>query len=232
MKIVVGLGNPGRRYTATRHNIGARIVERFAVGCGIALSERKFESRFGRGPVPSTAGSPPERLVDRPGAGANEGPGAAPNEGSGTGPNEVSGPDVALLIPETYMNRSGIAVADALSGLPVADLAEDVLIVVDDLDLPFGRLRIRPRGSSAGHRGLEDIAERIGSTDFPRMRFGIGRPEAEIDPVSWVLDAFSTAEEIELEKRIPVAAEAVRSILIDGVVASMNRYNRDSEAGG
>jgi PTH1 family peptidyl-tRNA hydrolase len=208
MKIVVGLGNPGRRYAATRHNIGARIVERFAVDCGFALSERRFESRFGLGPIPSKAGGSPE------------------------GPVEGPGLDVALLVPETHMNRSGIAVAEALSSLPVADILEDLLIVVDDLDLPFGRLRIRPRGSSAGHRGFEDIARRIGSSDFPRLRFGIGRPEAENSAVDWVLDAFSQAEEVALEERIPVAAEAVGSILIDGVVPAMNRYNRDSEAGG
>jgi len=202
MKIVVGLGNPGRRYAATRHNIGARIVERFAVDCGFALSERRFESRFGLGPIPSKAGRSPE------------------------GPAEGPGLDVALLVPETHMNRSGIAVAEALSSLPVADILEDLLIVVDDLDLPFGRLRIRPRGSSAG------IARRIGSSDFPRLRFGIGRPEAENSAVDWVLDAFSQAEEVALEERIPVAAEAVGSILIDGVVPAMNRYNRDSEAGG
>jgi PTH1 family peptidyl-tRNA hydrolase len=203
MKIVVGLGNPGRRYAATRHNIGARIVERFAVDCGFALSERRFESRFGLGRIPSRAG----------------------------GPAEGPGLDVALLVPETHMNRSGIAVAEALSSLPVADILEDLLIVVDDLDLPFGRLRIRPRGSSAGHRGLEDIARRIGGSDFPRLRFGIGRPETESSAVDWVLDAFSRAEEVALEERIPVAAEAVGSILIDGVVPSMNRYNRDPEAG-
>ncbi len=202
MKIVVGLGNPGRRYAATRHNIGARIVDRFAVDCGIALTEHRFESRFGLGRIPTKAGGSPED-PDLP---------------------------VALLVPETYMNRSGSAVAEALSSLPVADILEDMLIVVDDLDLPFGRLRIRPRGGSAGHRGLEDIAERIGSSDFPRLRFGIGRPEAENSAVDWVLDAFSQAEEVALEERIPVAAEAVVSILIDGVVPSMNRYNRGSEA--
>jgi len=204
MKIVVGLGNPGRRYAATRHNIGARIVDRFAVDCGVVLSERRFEGRFGLGRIPSRAGGSPEDP-------------------------EL---DVALLIPETYMNRSGIAVAEALSGLPAADILEDLLVVVDDLDLPFGRLRIRPRGSSAGHRGLEDIAERIGSSDFPRLRFGIGRPENEANATDWVLDAFTKAEEIALEARIPVAAEAVGSILIDGVVPSMNRYNRDAESGG
>ena len=136
-----------------------------------------------------------------------------------------------MLSPETHMNRYGIAGCEALSSLPVADIQEDLLVVVDDLDLPFGRLRIRPRGSSAGHRGLEDIAERIGSSDFPRLRFGIGRPEVEISAVDWVLDAFSKAEEVALEERIPLAAEAVGSILIDGVVPSMNRYNRGSDAG-
>lgn len=203
MKMVVGLGNPGTRYAATRHNIGARIVDRFAVDCGFALSERRFESRFGLGQIPSKAG----------------------------GSTEGTDRDIALLVPETYMNRSGIAVAEALSSLPVADIQQDMLIVVDDLDLPFGRLRIRPRGSSAGHRGLEDIAERIGSTEFPRLRFGIGRPEAEASPVDWVLNVFSKAEEVALEERIPLASEAVGSILIDGVVPSMNRYNRGSEAG-
>jgi len=206
MKIVVGLGNPGRRYAATRHNIGARIVDRFAVDCGFALTEHRFESRFGLGQTPSK------------------------RSGSAEDPAEGPRLDVALLIPETHMNRSGIAVAEALSGLRVSDIREDVLIVVDDLDLPFGRLRIRPRGSSAGHRGLEDIAERIGSSDFPRLRFGIGRPEAAISAVDWVLDAFSDTEEVALEERIPMAAEAVGSILIDGVVPSMNRYNRDSDA--
>jgi len=206
MKIVVGLGNPGRRYAVTRHNIGARIVDRFAVDCGFALTEHRFESRFGLGQTPSK------------------------RSGSAEDPAEGPRLDVALLIPETHMNRSGIAVAEALSGLRVSDIREDVLIVVDDLDLPFGRLRIRPRGSSAGHRGLEDIAERIGSSDFPRLRFGIGRPEAAISAVDWVLDAFSDTEEVALEERIPMAAEAVGSILIDGVVPSMNRYNRDFDA--
>ena len=211
MKIVVGLGNPGARYAATRHNIGARIVDRFAFDCGIPLAEHRFESHFGRGRIPPPAGRPaedsPEHSADHPDL------------------------EVAVLVPETYMNHSGTAVAAALDGLPVDDIRTDLLVVVDDLDLPFGRLRIRPRGSSAGHRGLEDIAERIDSSDFPRLRFGIGRPEPEIDPVDWVLRAFSSAEEAALEERIRLAAEAVGSILIDGVVPSMNRYNPDPESG-
>jgi PTH1 family peptidyl-tRNA hydrolase len=215
MKIVVGLGNPGARYAATRHNIGARIVDRFAFDCGIPLAEHRFESHFGRGRIPPRAGKPAEDSADHP---VNH-------------PADHPDLDVAILVPETYMNHSGIAVAAALGGLSVDDIRTDLLVVVDDLDLPFGRLRIRPRGSSAGHRGLEDIAERIDSSDFPRLRFGIGRPEPEINPVDWVLRAFSSAEEAALDERIPLAAEAVSSILIDGVVPSMNRYNRDPESG-
>jgi PTH1 family peptidyl-tRNA hydrolase len=207
MKLVVGLGNPGTRYAATRHNIGARIVDRFAVDRGIALTERRFESRFGRGRIPSAAGRSPEDRAEHPDL------------------------DVALLVPETHMNRSGIALSAALRSLAVADIRNDLLVVVDDLDLPFGRLRIRARGGSAGHRGLEDIADRIGSSDFPRLRFGIGRPEPDISPVDWVLRDFSAAEEAELEQRIPTAAEAVGSILIDGVVPAMNRYNRGPDGG-
>ncbi len=203
MKIVVGLGNPGARYAATRHNVGARIVDRFALERGILMTDRRFNSRFGRGRLPRGAGESPER------------------------PDL----DVGLLVPETSMNRSGEAVAEALRGLPVEAVHEDLLVVVDDLDLPFGRLRIRERGSSAGHRGLEDIAQRIGSSDFPRLRFGIGRPEADASAVDWVLDAFSKEEEVALVEQMPVAAEAIGSILVDGVVPAMNRYNRGSEAG-
>ena len=211
MKLVVGLGNPGARYAATRHNVGARIVERFACDRGIPLAEHRFESRFGRGRI-------------SPGASGLSGASAERSEDRQT-------LDVAVLVPETYMNHSGSAVAAALSGLALEDIRTDLLVVVDDLDLPFGRLRIRPRGGSAGHRGLEDIAEQIDSSDFPRLRFGIGRPEPEIDPVDWVLRAFSSAEEAALAEQIPLAAEAIGSILIDGVVASMNRYNRGPDSG-
>jgi PTH1 family peptidyl-tRNA hydrolase len=218
MKLVVGLGNPGARYAATRHNVGARIVERFAVDHGIEIAERRFESRFGRGRIRLAARGSPEAPADPP---------------SSVAPAAAAPPDldVALLIPETLMNRSGSALAAALRGLPVSDIRADLLVVVDDLDLPFGRLRIRPRGGSAGHLGLEDIAERIGSTEFPRLRFGIGRPEPGIPAADWVLCDFSRAEEAALEERIPTAARAVGSVLIDGVVPAMSRYNRDPDGG-
>ena len=200
MKLVVGLGNPEARYAATRHNIGARIAAHFGADCGISLTADQFSGRFGRGRPVRTGDAASDNL------------------------------NVAILTPETFMNRSGDAVAAALRGLPVENVEEDLLMVVDDLDLPFGRLRIRPRGGSAGHRGLENVIERLGHGDFPRLRFGIGRPDAGIAPLDWVLQAFTEPEEAVLEQRIPLAAEAVGAVLVNGVVASMNRYNRDSES--
>jgi PTH1 family peptidyl-tRNA hydrolase len=215
VKLVVGLGNPGARYATTRHNIGARIAERFATGCGISLTAERFNGRLGRGRFVSDA----DARSERPHAGD-----AVPTHGPV--PDEL---DVAILMPETYMNRSGEAVAAALRGLAVENVAEDLLIVVDDLDLPFGRLRIRPRGGSAGHRGLENVIARLGHGDFPRLRFGIGRPDAGQVVVDWVLQAFTDSEEAALEQRVPVAAEAVGAVLRHGVAASMNQYNRGPE---
>jgi PTH1 family peptidyl-tRNA hydrolase len=137
--------------------------------------------------------------------------------------------DVAILLPETYMNRSGFAVAEAVAALSVSDIEHDLLVVVDDLDLPFGQLRIRPRGGSAGHRGLESVIESLGASDFPRLRFGIGRPETPIDTVDWVLQAFSEREEAALEEQLPRAVAGIEAILIDGLPLAMNRYNRSAD---
>ncbi len=227
MKLVVGLGNPGARYAATRHNIGARIVERFAADHGIEIAARRFESRFGRGRMVMPASGTPETPTEPPA----RAPLSRATEPLAEPPAEPLELDVALLIPETLMNRSGSALCAALRDLPVSDIRADLLVVVDDLDLPFGRLRIRPRGGSAGHRGLEDIADRIGSSDFPRLRFGIGRPAAGIDAADWVLRDFSREEEAVLAERIPTAAEAVGSILVGGVVPAMSRYNRAPNGG-
>jgi PTH1 family peptidyl-tRNA hydrolase len=197
VKLVVGLGNPGRRYASNRHNIGFRIVERFARRHGIDLSIGKFSGRFGRGCV---AGREGESI------------------------------DVGALIPETFMNRSGEVVALALRYLPVDDPSEDVIVVYDDVDLPFGRLRIRPSGSSAGHRGLEDVIRCLGSGGFPRLRFGVDRPADAMETAEYVLQDFSAREEHELETHIDAAVDALDTMLIEGVVPAMNRYNRQDSA--
>lgn len=199
MKLVVGLGNPGRRYASNRHNVGFRIVERFARHRGIDLSTRRFGGSFGRG-----------RITGRE--------------------DEII--EVGALKPETFMNRSGEVVALALRYLPVGDPSEDVIVVYDDVDLPFGCLRIRPSGSSAGHRGLEDVIRYLGSGGFPRLRFGVDRPADAMETAEYVLQDFSAQEERELGTHIDTAVEALDTMLVEGVTPAMNRFNRQDSAEG
>ena len=190
MKLVVGLGNPGRRYAGTRHNVGFRVVAELARRGGIELSERRFEGRFGRGRAP-----------------------------------ELGGLDLGVLQPDTWMNRSGGPVAEALRYLPVEDPSRDLCVVLDDADLPFGRLRVRPGGSDGGHRGLGDVLATLGCSDIPRLRFGIGRPEGRMETADFVLAGFSADEERDLPAHLGGAVDALACFLVDGVTAAMNRYN-------
>jgi PTH1 family peptidyl-tRNA hydrolase len=196
VKLVVGLGNPGPRYADTRHNVGVRVLERFASEHGLALDVRRFGSRFGSGWLAS--GEP--RIA------------------------------VALLAPETFMNRSGEAVAAAIAELGLSDVASDLLVVLDDVDLPFGRLRLRAAGGAGGHRGLADVILHLARHDFARLRFGVGRPAAEQETADHVLEAFSAAEQAVLPDRIERAARAVDAALQLGVATAMNEYNRDPDA--
>ena len=197
MKLVVGLGNPGPRYAATRHNVGFRVVERFAHELQIPLGDHRFGGRFGR--ASATLGG--IRL------------------------------DVGVLEPESFMNRSGEVVREALRLLPVEEIGRDLLVVLDDVDLPFGRLRLRPAGGSGGHLGLADLIACLGRDDFARLRFGVGRPEVPMETSSWVLQRFSPEEEARLAARIDAAATAIEAALAEGVEAAMNRVNRDPAAG-
>jgi len=200
VKLVVGLGNPGSLYAPTRHNVGYRVVERLARDLGMALDERRFGGRFGRGRASLADGSTA---------------------------------DVGILQPETWMNRSGDAVAAALDDLPVDDCGADLLIVFDDMDLPFGRLRVRPSGGAGGHNGLSHVLARLserGVENVPRLRFGIGRSDAVDATIDWVLSPFSDDEEASLEARLAEAALAVQVAFAEGVAPAMNRFNRDPEA--
>jgi PTH1 family peptidyl-tRNA hydrolase len=134
--------------------------------------------------------------------------------------------DVGVLEPQEYMNRSGDAVALALSMLPVEDPSRDLLVIVDDVDLPFGRLRLRAGGGAAGHKGLEHLIERLGRSDLPRLRFGIGRPLTPIDTAAWVLERFSPEQEQALPALVATAADAIDAWLGDGLESAMNRFNR------
>jgi PTH1 family peptidyl-tRNA hydrolase len=132
---------------------------------------------------------------------------------------------VAVLEPMTLMNRSGEAVAEAVATLPVPDPARDLLVVLDDVDLPFGRLRLRPAGGSGGHRGLADVIERLARDDFARLRFGVGRSAGGHATADHVLEGFAPAEERALPELVARAADAVTLALTGGLAAAMDRYN-------
>ena len=184
MLVIVGLGNPGRRYRGTRHNVGRDVVERLAAGLGARLEEDGWAL---------------------------------------TARARVGAASVALAIPETYMNVSGQAVRDLLRRR--RRRAADLLVIHDDLDLPLGQLRLRPGNGPGGHNGIRSIIEAVGTTQFPRLRVGIGRPPAGADPTEFVLERFTSHERPVIDTAIARAAEAALAVVSDGLPAAMNRYN-------
>lgn len=140
------------------------------------------------------------------------------------GCGRFGGTQLGVLVPLTWMNRSGGAVVAAIDAHPL-DPASDLLVVYDDLDLPFGRLRLRPGGGAGGHNGLADIQERLGRNDFARLRFGIGRPPAGEDPIEHVLARWTPEETEQLGARIEAACDAIEIALREGVAQAMNRVN-------
>ena len=199
LKLVVGLGNPGPSYADTRHNVGFRITQHFAQRCDISLEEQRFFGRFGRGSLKGSAGL---------------------------------SIDVGILQPETFMNRSGQSVLAAVQELGIEDFGRDLLIAIDDVDLAFGRLRLRARGGAGGHRGLADIIDCLAEFDLaalPRLRFGVGRPDAGGDTAAYVLEPFSLLEEAQLPDHLERCSEALDAALREGIDAAMTRFNRDPD---
>ena len=130
---------------------------------------------------------------------------------------------ILLAKPQTYVNRSGVAVADLLRRHRVK--IGDLLVIADDLDLPLGRLRLRGGGSHGGHNGLRSIIEALGRDDFPRLRVGIGRPPAGVDPAEFVLTPFHEDEDAVMQGALDRAADAVETVLREGLPTAMNRFN-------
>ena len=187
MKLIVGLGNPGREYRETRHNVGFMVVEEIARRYALAWSQ-----------APSQV---PDAFIAKR---------------YGTEP-------VLLAKPLTFMNLSGDAVA-ALSRyfeVPAADL----LVIVDEAALPFGRLRARAHGSAGGHNGLKSVIDRLGTTEFPRLRLGVGRGDDRRDLGDHVLSIFERRERAELELFITRAADAAEMFVAEGIGKVMNTYN-------
>jgi len=137
---------------------------------------------------------------------------------------ERGGTAVALVAPQTYMNRSGDAVAAVRDGPGLEP--GSMLVVLDDVYLPLGTLRLRARGSSGGHRGLESIEAALGSSDYPRLRIGVGEAGSSEQLRDHVLETFGPDERETVEAAIESAADAVECWVGDGIVAAMNRYNK------
>lgn len=187
MKLVVGLGNPGRNYDGTRHNIGFEAVDRLAARHGLT-----WES------------APAEAVLAKWRAQA------------------------ALVVkPLTFMNLSGQAVGALLRFYKIEPA--DLIVVVDDVNLELGRLRVRPSGSAGGHNGLKSIIGVLGSEDFARLRVGVGRGDARRNLADHVLAAFDPQEREEVADAVDRSADAAELFVAEGIGAVMNRFNRKED---
>ena len=189
MKIICGLGNPGREYERHRHNIGFMVVEALLSRARAELNHEKFQARVGQG--------------------------------------TLGGEKVLFLEPQTYMNLSGRSVAEAARFYKVA--VEDILVIHDELDLPFGRLQLKAGGGSGGHNGLKSTVSNLGEDSFIRLRFGIGKPQgpnAKERVAGYVLSNFDDGERRQLDDLIAQAADASDTWVRDGLATAMNRYNK------
>jgi PTH1 family peptidyl-tRNA hydrolase len=141
----------------------------------------------------------------------------------------LEGQDVLLAKPETYMNLSGMSVRELVREYDVQP-EQDLIVIYDELDLPFGNIRVRPRGSSAGHNGIASMIGALGTQEIMRIRLGIGSDHPVGDGARYVLSQFKKSQYPLLDQVLDSAAEAVRVILSDGVQAAMNRFNRKEAA--
>jgi PTH1 family peptidyl-tRNA hydrolase len=147
------------------------------------------------------------------------------------GVGRIADVQVGLLLPDTWMNHSGESVAPAVAALPIADVARDLIVALDDVDLPFGRLRLRARGSDGGQRGLRSVLAALGREDVPRLRIGVGRAaDPARDTRDYVLDAFSAEEDAALPALLQRASQALACFATEGIGEAMNRFNAASAA--
>jgi PTH1 family peptidyl-tRNA hydrolase len=187
--LIVGLGNPGREYERTPHNIGFMVVDALAAANGIRICRKEKSALVGLG---SVAGQP-----------------------------------VILAKPQTFMNLSGQAVK-ALADL-YAIAPSRTLLIYDELDLPWTTLKIKPKGSAAGHNGVKSVIASLGTSDFPRVRIGIHPGYPVRDGAEFVLGPFQRSQQKELEETVDRARAAVESIIAEGVEKAMTIFNRRAQ---
>lgn len=183
--LIAGLGNPGKKYERTRHNVGFDVL-------------RGLAERF--------PGSRPRARFD--------------GEMIETA---IAGIPVILLSPTTYMNHSGRSVRAAVDFYKL-DL-QSLLVVCDDFQLPLAKLRFRPKGSAGGQKGLQDCIRQLGTSDFPRLRIGIGTPPPQWDVADFVLSRFSGEDVDEIETAYNSALNGIERWVRSGIQAAMNEFN-------
>ncbi len=184
-RIVVGLGNPGRRYTETRHNAGFLVIDELARRWGIDCSKKQLGSEIGTG--------------------------------------QVRDVQVVLVKPQQFMNRSGHPTRSLIGFYKATQ--EETVIVHDEVDLPFGTVRVKQGGGAGGHNGLKDLNRHLDSGDYTRVRVGVSRPPEGWDTADYVLGKWNAEERSRLENTVAQAADAVEEILHEGPTAAMNKFN-------
>lgn len=183
--LIVGLGNPGRNYRNTRHNIGFMVIDKLASDLSCAMTKVQNKSIIGT--------------------------------------CKIGESKVILAKPQTYMNLSGSSVSSLLKFYKV-ELSR-LLLIHDDVDVPFTQIRMRPGGGSAGQKGAESTIQQLGSKAFPRLRMGIGQPPGRMDSADYVLQAFDKADEQVLKEFIERASDAAKCFITEGLDTAMNRFN-------
>jgi PTH1 family peptidyl-tRNA hydrolase len=184
--LIVGLGNPGRDYAQTRHNIGFLLVDEIAKRLGIQFSRSQSKALITDG--------------------------------------HYQGHKIILAKPQTYMNLSGHSTQSLLKFYKLG--TENLLVTYDDVDLPFGTVRMKPSGGAGGHKGMESIIKQLGSQDFPRLRMGVGRPPGYKQAANYVLKPFSKDEAEFLSGFLDRAADASLSFIREGIDYTMTNFNR------
>ena len=184
--LIVGLGNPGKDYRETRHNIGFMTVDRIAERLGITFTRTQSKALITDG----------RYLENR----------------------------IYLAKPQTFMNASGQAVSALIKFYKIP--LENFLVAYDDVDLPFETIRLKPSGGSAGHRGMKNIIQQLGTHEFPRLRLGVGRSYGSKQAADYVLKPFSKEESEFLSVNIDRAAEAALAYVTEGIHHAMTEFNR------
>ncbi|MBV7331393.1 aminoacyl-tRNA hydrolase [Chloroflexi bacterium TSY] len=223
------MGNPGPKYQNNRHNIGFRTVELYAERYGIELSRLQMKAQTGDGWISKT-------IEQKTRPNQIEGPLQTVDDASknrskaetSIAPRAVTVRQKVLLVkPLTYMNNSGEAVADLARYYRVEP--EEILVVHDDLDLSPGKIRLRPGGGSGGQKGVDSISRLLGTSDYARLRIGIGRPPDKMSAHSYVLQDFLRAEADIFAPLGGPLCDAIDCWLIHGIEPAMNQFNRKNK---